>query len=188
MNTSSGLVTTAFLDFAVCNQASAGNTFEKIDEMMKVYDVNWTKCIAFFSDNASVMMSKNNSIFTKKTEPSPDVYPVSCVCHLAHLCGKKAASQLSLDVEQLVIALNYHFDKSSKRKEILKGYQQFCNVQTRKILKHSSTHWLSLMKCIDRILSQYDALKSYFLSRREEKDKDKSKVVTLVEQLDDPHN
>lgn len=120
MGTSSRLVTTALLDFAVCNQASAENTFEKIDEMMKVYDVSWTKCIAFSSDNASVMMGKNNSKFTRIAESNPDVYPVSCACHLAHLCGKKAASQLSLDMEQLVIDLYYHFDKSSKRKEMLK--------------------------------------------------------------------
>ena len=37
---------------------------------MKVYDVNWTKCIAFSSDNASVMMGKNNSIFTRIAESS----------------------------------------------------------------------------------------------------------------------
>lgn len=97
---------------------------------------------------------------------------------------KRAASQLSLDVEQLVIDLYYHFEKSSKRKEIFKGYQEFCNVETRKILKQSSTRWLSLMKCIDRILRQYDALKSYFLSCEEEKssekDKKKSKVATFL--------
>ena len=190
MDSSSGLVTTAFLDFAVCNQATADNTFEKIDDKMKVYDVNWSKCIAFSSDNTSVMMGKNNSIFTRIANSNPDVYPVGCACHLAHLCGKKAASQLSLDVEQIVIDLYYHFDKSSKRKEIFKDYQVFCNVETRKILKHSSTRWLSLMKCIDRILRQYDALKSYFSSCAEEKcsykNQKKSKVATLVERLSDP--
>ena len=106
---------------------------------MKLYDINWSKCIAFSSDNASVMMGKNNSIYTRIAESSPDVYPVGCACHLAHLCAKKAANQLSEDVEQLVIDLYYHFDKSSKQKDIFKGYQEFCDVETRKILKHSST-------------------------------------------------
>ena len=124
MDTSSGLVTTAFLDFAVCNQASAENTFEKIDEMMKVYGVNLTKCIAFFSDDASVMMGKNNNIFTRIAKSSTDVYPVGCTYHLAHLCGKKAASQLSVDVEQLVTDLYHHFDKSSKRKENFQGVRR----------------------------------------------------------------
>lgn len=114
MDSSAGLVTTAFLDFAVSNQATAENTFEKIDAKMKLYDINWSKCIAFSSDNASVMMGKNNSIYTRIAKSSPDVYPVGCACHLAHLCAKRAANQLSVDVEQLVIDLYYHFDKSSK--------------------------------------------------------------------------
>ena len=90
MNSSTGHVTTAFLDFAVCNQATAHNTFERIDEKMKLYDINWSKCVAFSSDNASVMMGKNNSIYTIIADSNPDVYPVGCACHLAHLCAKKS--------------------------------------------------------------------------------------------------
>lgn len=187
MDTSTGLVTTAFLDFAVCNQATAENTFAELDAKMKIYDINWKNCLAFSSDNASVMLGKNNSVFKRIADLNPDVYPVGCVCHLAHLCAKKAAKQLSVDVEQLVIDLYYHFDKSSKRKELLKEYQEFCSVETRKILKHSSTRWLSLMKCVDRILRQYDALKSYFSScAPEKKSKKESKVTILLDRLNDP--
>ena len=32
------------------------------------------------------------------------------------------------------------------------------------VLKHCPTRWLSLLKCVDRYLRQYDGLKSYFLS------------------------
>ena len=191
MNSSTGHVATAFLDFAVCNQATAHNTFERIDEKMKLYDINWSKCLAFSSDNASVMMGKNNSIYTRIADSNPEVYPVGWACHLAHLCAKKAANELSVNVEQLVVDLYYHFDKSSKRKEIFKSYQEFCDVETRKILKHSSTRWLSLMKCIDRVLRQYDALKSYFSSclsekKASDKNKKKSKMAILAEQLNDP--
>ena len=89
MNSSTGHVTTAFLDFAVCNQATAHNSFERIDEKMKLYDINWSKCVAFSSDNASVMMGKTNSIYTRLADSNPDVYPVGCACHLAHLQGVK---------------------------------------------------------------------------------------------------
>ena len=40
MNSSTGHVTTAFLDFAVCNQATAHNTFERIDEKMTSIGLN----------------------------------------------------------------------------------------------------------------------------------------------------
>lgn len=45
------------------------------------------------------------------------------------------------------------------------------------------------MKCIDRILQQYDALKSYFSCLSEEKStkkKKKSKMAILAEKLNDP--
>ena len=114
-----GRVTTAFLNFAVCNQATASNTFDELNAKMKMYNINWQNCLAFSSDNVSVMMGKHNGVFKRIAEWQPSVYPVACTCHLAHLCAKKAVKELSVDVEQLVINLFYHFDKSSKRKEIL---------------------------------------------------------------------
>ena len=38
---------------------------------------------------------------------------------------------------------------------------EFTNTLIRKIIKHVSTHWLSLGKCLDEMLIQWDALKSY---------------------------
>lgn len=184
MDSSTGRVTTAFLDFAVWNQATASNTFEELNAKMKVYDIN---CLAFSSDNASVMMGKNNSVFKRIAEQQPSVYPVGCACHLAHLCAKKAAKELSVYVEQMVIDLFYHFDKSLKRKEILKEYREFCDVETCKILKHSSTLWLSLLKRVDQILRQYNALQSYFTSCvPEKKEKKESKETVSASKLNDP--
>lgn len=93
----------------------------------------------------------------------------------------------SIVVEQLVIDLYYHFDKSFKRNDLLKEYQKFCGVEMQKILKHSSTDWLLLMKCVDRILRQYDVLKSYFSScALKKKNKKESKVTLLLDRLNDP--
>ena len=33
-----------------------------------------------------------------------------------------------------------------------------------KVIKHVSARWLKLRKCLDRTLTQWDALKSYFVS------------------------
>ena len=41
---------------------------------------------------------------------------------------------------------------------------KFTNTHIRKVIKHVSTRWLSLGKCLDRTLTQWDALKSYFIS------------------------
>ena len=47
----------------------------------------------------------------------------------------------------------------------MKEYRQFCDVEEQKTLKHCSTHWLSVSGCLTTCLKQYDALRSYFVSR-----------------------
>lgn len=69
------------------------------------------------------------------------------------------------NVEEMVIDLFYWFDKSTKRKANLQSYCVFCDTSYREIIKHVSTRWLSLEKAIDRVLQQYEALSSYFISQ-----------------------
>lgn len=68
------------------------NIFERIDEKMKLYDINWFKCVVFFSDNVLVMMGKNNSIYIRIVDLNLDVYFVGCVCYLVYLCVKKVVN------------------------------------------------------------------------------------------------
>jgi hypothetical protein len=65
----------------------------------------------------------------------------------------------------------YYFDKSTKRKAALSDYTQFCDLVYRKMLKHVTTCWLSLNTSVNRILSGYEGLKSYFLSEDDEDSK-----------------
>jgi hypothetical protein len=46
----------------------------------------------------------------------------------------------------------------------LKDFMEFNNNVVRKVIKHVSTRWLSLGKCLERTLKQWDSLESYFLS------------------------
>jgi len=41
---------------------------------------------------------------------------------------------------------------------------EFCGQEYTKILKHVSTEWLSLERCVQHTLEKYSELKSYFLS------------------------
>ena len=50
------------------------------------------------------------------------------------------------------------------RKEDYKEFQEFTETPCEVILKHVSTRWLSLEKCMGRMLSQWPALQSYFNS------------------------
>ena len=79
------------------NEATADNTFDKLDVKLKVYDIKRSNCIAFSSNNASV--GKNNSTYTIISMLYYHVYPLGCACHLAHLCASRAAQQVSMHVE-----------------------------------------------------------------------------------------
>lgn len=50
----------------------------------------------------------------------------------------------------------FYFDKSTKRKNGLSDYCNFCDTEYHRILKHISTRWLSLEKAVDRTLKQFD--------------------------------
>ena len=67
---------------------------------------------------------------------------------------------------------------SSKRDELFRTYQDFTEVPHHKVLKHGSTRWLSLEKCVDRTLEQWPALTSYFLSEA-----DNNKAQKIQERL-----
>ncbi len=51
-----------------------------------------------------------------------------------------------------------------KRKAQLRDFMEFNNNEVQKVIKHVSTRWLSLGRCIERTLKQWDSLESYFLS------------------------
>ena len=50
---------------------------------------------------------------------------------------------------------------------MLKEFQSFTETEPMKLLKHCSTRWLSLERCVRRLLQQWAALKSYFMSHDE---------------------
>jgi hypothetical protein len=57
----------------------------------------------------------------------------------------------------------------------------FCNIEVRKVLKHVSTRWLTLHKCLERVLNLWEGLSSYFLSHYDVEGEDAFIVVLHLE-------
>ena len=53
---------------------------------------------------------------------------------------------------------------STKRKQQLRQDLGFCDLEISKVLKHVPTRWLSLSRCLERALKQWDGLRTYFMS------------------------
>lgn len=121
-------------------------------------------CVAFGVDNTNVNMGRRNSIRTKVHQENESVYFVGCPCHMVHNTACKAAevfqTETGFDIEDMLVDLYYWFDKSTKRKNALSEFCDFCNIQYRQVVKHVSTRWLSLEYAVERTLQQYSGLQS----------------------------
>lgn len=76
-----------------------------------------------------------------------------------------------------------HFSISAKRREELKDFHSFVDIEYREILRHVSTRWLSLLPCIDRLILNWPALKSYFLSKGENLPKILQKAILFKDDV-----
>ena len=80
----------------------------------------------------------------------------SCVCHIFHNATCKAGSLFSnitsFDIEDHCVDLYHWFDKSSKRKNVLSEYFEFCDMEYSEEIKFVSTGWLSYELCVNREL------------------------------------
>ena len=81
-------------------------------------------------------------------------------------CSFVTLQTTHFDVEDVMIDIFYHFDKSTKRKAELADYCTFCDVEFRRVLKHVSTRWLRVWswQSLGPYSNTLAALRSYFLS------------------------
>lgn len=154
-----GKIVSEVLAVSACKVQNTGeNIFNLVNEEMQNKGLSWINCISFGTDNCSTMIGrhKGTAAFIKKV--NPNVFIQGCACHLIHIAAQNAAKELPVCVEDLLIDVYHYLDKSSLRHQKLLQCQVLCNTATHKILKHTSTRWLSLKNCIDRLLEQWCAL------------------------------
>jgi hypothetical protein len=169
----SGMVVTSFLDMPIVNQADAENITNACLNSLDNFNLDISRCVAFCSDNASVMIGKNAGMLALLQRKRKHIYGMGCVCHLSSLTAKAGRKALKhFDPEEFLIDLYYHFHQSCKRKAELRDAIEFCETDVKKVLKHVETRWLSLGKCIDRALRLWPGLKSYYLTHFDDDDDD----------------
>ena len=162
-DTNLGMVASRFLDMCLCSSSTAAAYFDKVERVFTSKSIPWRNYVALLVDSASVNVGRHNSSKTWLEAQNPALYTLGCPHYFLHNAAHKAVKELEsasgFDVEEMAVDV---FDHSIKRKGELGEYAQFCDTE---ILKHVSTHWLSLQSSIERILKQYPALRSYFLSQ-----------------------
>jgi hypothetical protein len=152
--------------------STAQAIYDKINEVLNKHGIPWDFCVGMSVDNTSVNIGRHNSIKTRVKDANDTVYFMGSPCHILHntaLYGGKAFEEIvNFSADDLCVDIFYWFEHSSKRKNLLSEFCDFCDVQYRQVIKHVNTRWLSLESAVERVLKQYNPLKSYFLSNDEQ--------------------
>lgn len=122
-----------------------------------------SNCLALSADNAPVMVGEKNGVAGVLKNEINSLIVIGCPCHLIDLCSEKAASCFPVKIEEFLVDIFFYLEKSEKRKEKLKQFQKLYDTEVRKILKHVCTRWLSLGKCLGRLIEQWEPLCSFFM-------------------------
>ena len=177
---------TRFLAMPVCNVSTAEALFDAMAQELHSRNIPWSNVVGFMSDTANVMVGAHNSVLSRVKEQQPHVFSLGCLCHLAALCATAAIKKLPVSVDDLLIDIFYHFKYSSKRwSEFAEIRTDFSDIKPLRILKHCTTRWLSLERCVKRLIDQWPALFAYF-DRQVDILPTDDRVSRVAKQLGDP--
>ena len=167
-------VMTKFLDMNLIEGSTSGTAatiFQHVNALFQKYELSGNSVTGLGVDNTNVNIGARDSIKSRVLAKQPNVVVAGCPCHMLHNAAAKGATAFAdatgFDLEDHCVDLFYWFDKSTKRKGILKEYCMFCDTEYGAVVKYVSVRWLCLERCLDRELKKYHALKSYFLSQHE---------------------
>lgn len=139
------------------------------------------KCVAFSGDNCNtnfggIRRGDGNNVFANlKRSLNPNLIGIGCPAHILNNCVHHGVDRLSIDIESIVLKIFNYFSIYTVRTEALKEFAEFVEVQYKPLLYHSKTRWLSLFPAVERLLTMFAALKSYFLSQ--------DKIPVVIEQF-----
>jgi len=178
-------ITTQLLELLLLDatDCSANKIFELFKNLLEEKEIPIKNIIGLACDNASVMVGCNNSFMSRLKLEVPELITLNCTCHLSALVTNKACEKLPLSCEKLIKGVATYISGSAKRCAVLGEFQDFFNVERYQILKFSNTRWLSLQKCVVRLLENWEVLKNYFILAVVE-DKSKSAKI-ILEYLND---
>ncbi|KAG6922670.1 zinc finger imprinted 3, partial [Chelydra serpentina] len=161
---------TCIIDFFEDVAETSGAITNNLRSCLKNAGLIHNKIVAYGADNASVNFGKNKSLFVhrKRMLDLPNLVPGHCSAHIVHNTAKHGLKMLSYDVEHLVINVFNEFSSSDKNMSELKEFFDFMETEYSEILPHIFRCFLTLFTAVDRLLKNWPALKSYFVSKGEE--------------------
>ena len=149
-------------DMLETEDGSAEDIYSKMKEAFSNMNILICSIIGYSSDTTNVMFRQYNTVVQLLKSEFSYIQAVKCFCHLIHL--RIVLRRIETAENRWRFVQRYaHFNRSSKRQDVYKQFQAFFGVEPHKLLPPAQTLWLSLQECVNRILEQFLALKSYFI-------------------------
>lgn len=164
VNPDNGEVATKLLELLKLNpiDCSAEELYKAFKGLLEKYDIPITNVIGMASDGASVMVGIQNSFASRLLKDCNKATVIKCMCHTSAIIANKACMQLPRAPEELLRQIYTYLSGSAKRCSQLEEMQEFFNTGKKKILRVAGTRWLSLQRCVERVLENWEVLKGYF--------------------------
>lgn len=155
-------VDTRLLNLVRVDGETAAELFETMENDLHKHGVEVKNLVGFAADTTNVIYGNNNSIVTRIMAANPHCLAIKCACHSCALAVSHACSLLPRHLEQIVKGCYNYFAYSSKRSLEFKEFQDFTDSSQHRMLRFYNVRWLSLGSCVERIFTQWKALKLYF--------------------------
>ena len=187
-NVRSGKIVNLFLD--MCEKTSVTAEVictalnEKVSQFLNTSEP-WHSYTSAGVSNTSANIGMQKLLKTRIIARNDSIYFSGCPYHIIHNAAQKggeaSACKSKFDVAEFMIDVYHCFDKYTKLKCSLLSFCKFCDQDYRTIIKQTNTRWLILELAVERILLQYESLKSYFLSKNCAHDRFKSSRDLFVD-------
>ena len=100
----------------------------------------WDFVTALGVDNTNGNTGEHNFLKSRALKKNHNIFIAGCLCHILNNTACKSALAFAIaigfDIQDHCVDLFYWFDKSSKRKSILKEYYAFCNSKCEVFIKY----------------------------------------------------
>ncbi len=163
-----GRIITTYLGTLFVGKCTADDLLKHMKELMGKSRLEIEAILSLGMDGPNV-----NLLFKKKLEKELKckckniIDTGTCPLHIASnafLEGLKALqSEAGIDFDQFVLDLFGFFKYSAKRVQDYLDVREFTELQSRRMMKHVTTRWISLHDVLIRVMEQLPNLKEYFL-------------------------
>lgn len=162
---SKGKVFTHYLCLVETEGSSANELYTSVIKTLEKLDIDISKCSSLATDGPSVMTGIRAGVVALFKKRNAHLISVHCVAHRLALASSQAASEFSYLVKYQDILKRVHsyFENSPKNTKRLQQIQSLMEQTPKKVLKLSTTRWLSLGNSVSNMESNWSSIISVLI-------------------------